>query len=395
MIGATSSRGIAIFLLAFAVRLAWVLLAGGRALEISDDAKAYNDLAVNLVERGRFVTVIDPPHRLDLPYAQRPPLTPFYLAAVYRAFGIRLVVAQLFLSLVAAGAAVLTFMIGTTVFSRGVGVISGGLVAVYPFFVFLSALPLTENLALPLYSSVVLVLVTGAGMWSTLRAIVVGVLLGLTALDRPQVIGMLPFLVILALVGERGRRLWKRFVFIGLTVAVAVAVVSPWLIRNRALIGRWFPISLQGGTALYMGNNPYSGTPIKKLLGGARGWYDDPRMGDSLQGLSPAEADRHAFHLAVDFVRHNPLKAAGFAINKSILFFYSYNDPVAKISWYSLLAISLIGFWLTRSQWQQLLPIYLLILQTLLTAAVFTSMPRFRAPVEPLFLLMAAVAIRR
>jgi len=41
------------------------------------------------------------------------------------------------------------------------------------------------------------------------------------------------------------------------------------------------------------------------------------------------------------------------------------------------------------------LPIHLLILQTVLTAAIFTSMPRFRAPVEPFFLLMAAFALHQ
>src|SRR5262249_16948524 len=137
----------------------------------------------------------------------------------------------------------------------------------------------------------------------------------------------------------------------------------------------------------------YSETPIKRLLGGARGWYDDPRMGDSLKGLSPADADRQALHLATGFIWHNPLKAAGLALQKSVIFFSSYDNPIARISWYPLLDLSLIGFWLTRRQWRRLLPAYLLTLQTVLTAALFTSMPRFRTPVEPLFLLMAAVAI--
>ena len=78
----THSRApLVLFVAALIVRLGWVLLAGSDALTYSDDARADHDLAVNLVQRHQFVTTIDPPHRLDVPYAQRPPLTPFALVA--------------------------------------------------------------------------------------------------------------------------------------------------------------------------------------------------------------------------------------------------------------------------------------------------------------------------
>ena len=91
-----------LFFVALIVRLGWVLLVGRHALAYSDDAKADHDLAVNLVERHQFVTAIDPPHRLDVPYATRPPLTPFALASVYLIFGPHLLAGQLFLACVGA-----------------------------------------------------------------------------------------------------------------------------------------------------------------------------------------------------------------------------------------------------------------------------------------------------
>jgi hypothetical protein len=68
---------------------------------------------------------------------------------------------------------------------------------------------------------------------------------------------------------------------------------------------------------------------------------------------------------------------------------------VHRASWYPVLALSVLGFLWSAKRWRELLPLHLLIIQTALIAMVFTSMPRFRAPVEPFFLLMAAVALDR
>jgi hypothetical protein len=71
----------------------------------------------------------------------------------------------------------------------------------------------------------------------------------------------------------------------------------------------------------------------------------------------------------------------------------TYANPVATLSWYPMFALSLLGFYWPAGRWRQLLPVYFLIVQTILTAAIFTLTPRFRAPVEPFFLLMVAYAV--
>jgi hypothetical protein len=49
----------------------------------------------------------------------------------------------------------------------------------------------------------------------------------------------------------------------------------------------------------------------------------------------------------------------------------------------------------TAAQHRALVPAYLLLVQTALIPVLFTSMPRFRAPIEPIVLLLAAVAVMR
>jgi 4-amino-4-deoxy-L-arabinose transferase-like glycosyltransferase len=391
--GAGKVAPLALVVAALIVRLGWVLLAGGGALEFSGDAKANHDLAVNLLGRHGYATTIDPPHRLDVPYATRPPLTPFALAATYFVFGPHLLVGQLVLVCLGALSVLAVYAVGKQLFSTRVGLIAGSLAAVYPFFVFLAAVPLTENLAILLYTLLAALLTMQDASRSLRHAVLTGCVLGLAALNRPQVLGFVPLLLLLVFVDVRGERL-KRLRWCGVSLASAAVIVAPWTVRNYCVIGGWFPISLQGGIVLYQGNSPFTQTALTRLQNGERGWYEDARWGAEFAGLSRLEADRKAFRLAMTFLRKHPEEALRYSVQKVGIFFRAYDHPVAGASWYPVFVLSLLGFYWTARRWRQLLPLYLLLGQTMLTAAMFTSMPRFRAPVEPIFLLMAAVAIQ-
>jgi 4-amino-4-deoxy-L-arabinose transferase-like glycosyltransferase len=375
---------------ALILRLCSVFILGENALAFSDDAKAYHDLGVNLVERRQFATTIDPPHRLDLPYSQRPPLTPFALASVYVVFGPDLLAGQLLMACLSALTVVGLYLLGKQLFSEAVGMLAGVFAAVYPFFLFLAAVPLTENLALLIYTLLALSL-TNKQARSSRYALATGGLLGLAALNRPQILGFLPLLPLLVLV-DAEREWVRRIRWLGVVLVCSAVVVTPWMIRNHMMFG-WVPISLQGGAALHQGNNPYTQSALNQLWAGKRGWYNDPRSGAELNGLLPLDADRKAFRLATSFMVDHPGQSLSFSLQKTGLFLSAYDHLIARASWYPVLAASLLGFFWTARRWRHLLPLYLLILQTLLTAAVFTSMPRFRAPVEQFFLLMAAFAV--
>lgn len=381
-----------LFVVALVLRVGWVLVGGRDALASSDDAKGYHDLAVNLVERHQFATSMDPPHRLDIPYATRPPLTPFALASVYLIFGPHLLAGQLLLACLGAMSVVALYLLGRQLFSEQVGLVAAVIAVGYPFFVFLSAVPLTENLAILLYILLAMLLTADGAKHNSRHAVLTGGVLGFSALDRPQILGFFPLLVLLAFANAKVP-MAKRMLWLCVALVCSAAVVTPWMIRNRLAIGAWFPVTLQGGAALYMGNNPYTQTPLTKLQEGARGWNDDPRWGSELAGLTPLEADRKAFLLATVFIRQHPGQSFNYSMQKVGLFFSAYNHAIARVSWYPVFALSLLGLFWTARQWRKLLPLHLLILQTILTAAIFTSMPRFRAPVEPFFVLMAAYAL--
>ena len=71
----------------------------------------------------------------------------------------------------------------------------------------------------------------------------------------------------------------------------------------------------------------------------------------------------------------------------------AYPNLIHKLSWYPIAVLSALSALWTVCQWQKLIPLYLLIGHTALIPVFFTSMPRFRAPIEPLLMVFAAYVI--
>jgi 4-amino-4-deoxy-L-arabinose transferase-like glycosyltransferase len=384
---------LALFVLALAVRGAYIWTSGAGAFALSSDAQTYHDIAVNLVTRHEFVSLLDPPHTLDGPYATRPPLTPLFLAAVYLVFGTHLLAGQLALAVVGALACVVLAMLGKRVFSPVVGLTAAVLAAVYPFFVFLSTVPLTENLAILLYATVVLQLVRLRDSTSQRDAWLAGILIGAAALNKPTILFYIPLVAVWVLVTYRAERLLSLKLAAALGLG-ALLVMAPWTMRNYASVGGMVPVTTQGGWTLYVANGVHADYSVSLLEAGATGWRYQPGYAAPLAGRSPIDSDREAGRLAFAFIREHPREFAALAARKVRIFWGTYPHVLHRWSWWGIAGLALIGLVLAGSAAHRTLaPGYLLVLQTAAIPVFFTSMPRFRAPIEPLILLLAAVPL--
>lgn len=385
--------GLAIFSIALAVRLLYVLFAGNTSVGVSADARGYHDIALNLITRHHYITTMDPPHRLDFPYAIRPPLTPFFLAAVYSVTWPSWRVGQVALAFVGAIGCVLVGALGSRLFGPATGLVAGLLASVYPFFVFLASVPLTENLAIPLHVALVLLLIEIGERGGWRHAVAAGVVVGLLALNKPSIFGFIPLLAIWLLLRYR-RVLPRALGMLAIILVVSMAVIAPWTFRNFRVVGGLVPVTIQGGWTMYAGVGPPAEYSISLLENGAQGWY-------FLRGAFPAgidsgpiaETDREMGRRALAFILEHPRTFLNQAWRKLLIFWGAYPYAVHKVSWAVVAVLSLIGVGMTARHWRTLVPIYLLILQTSSLPVLFSSMPRFRAPIEPFLLVFAAVPL--
>jgi 4-amino-4-deoxy-L-arabinose transferase-like glycosyltransferase len=187
------------------------------------DASHYLSIA-DSVSKGRgFASVF--PYLWMHATAFRPPLYPLILGGLFTVTGTRVGVAQALNVALGCLVVILTAMVAARMAGRAAGLAAGGLVAVYPPLLANDGVPLTEPLALALMLGVVLALMAR-------QPATVGVLSGLLVLTRPSAQLLVPVVAIwLGVVGVP----WRRVL---VCVAVAGAVVAPWLVRNEIAFGK-------------------------------------------------------------------------------------------------------------------------------------------------------------
>jgi 4-amino-4-deoxy-L-arabinose transferase-like glycosyltransferase len=182
------------------------------------------------------------------PTAFRPPLYPVVLASVY-AVGGGQTAGRLLQALLGVAVVALIYMISERLWDRRVAAVAGAIAAVFPPLVLYSATLLTEPLFVLLVLAALLVTLEFRRGERLRWAIAAGVLSGLAALTRGN--GIL--LVVAAGLGVWTMR--PRFSRTALTPPLVVALVAlvtvmPWVIRNTIVFDRFVGISTQGGTLL-------------------------------------------------------------------------------------------------------------------------------------------------
>ncbi len=257
------------------------------------DGREYDAVARDLVERGTYGT-----------QTLRPPGYPTLIAGVYSVFGTDLRTLRAVEAVLGTAAVAVVGAVGVAAFGAPAGWLAAALMALHPILVFLPSTQYSENTLVLLlalaFGAVVAAWRRGGLAWWALA----GALFGLAALVRPNTVVLLPGLALgLLPVLRRERRPWA---VPALVAALAlVAVVTPWVVRNHAVHGRWFFIATGGGRQFWVGNN-------FRATGETRAptqWNAAER--DSLHRL-PDEIERERWHYreGMRFVRAEPGRAA-------------------------------------------------------------------------------------
>lgn len=279
-----------IFLLAFAVRLAyWERSAAFGRYDLSYDDDEYFKLSL-LFADGEFFR--DP---YPLRYTRAPGL-PLVLAPIFASFGPRIEIALLFQVLLSVAMVALMYVAARRAFGKNAGLAAAALMAISPTYASTAgSMLLTETL----FSFVVLLFLYLLWRWTeegmTLpRALAAGLVLGFGVLVRPSLMYFSLIAIAWFLFHERAR--WKSAIPRAALLLVGMVVVFlPYTYRNYLVYDRVMLVDSLGGWNIWRDHR----TPDDDF------WTTLPTI------ENPADRDRYAMQRGIQNILADPVRQIG------------------------------------------------------------------------------------
>ena len=393
------------------------------------DAAAYAAIAANL-ERGEGFTA---GAAATQPSSNYSPGLPLLVAGAYELTGgVHERLARVLLAFAGTLSVLFAYLIGRRLrramhlggqgppnASRGVvtGLIAAAAVAVYPALLEYQGMLMSEPLAATLLSGAVLAMLWAVDREGMAPWLLPGVLLGATAMVRPEYLGV-AFLLGLTVLARGARGDWRRsLAAAAILLAGVVLIVVPWTVRNVVALDRAVPISTGGGQVLFAGTYlPSDGDPEQvgaEVVARHPGLFDpaaaqELRLEQILARLAAQrypdlETDRALARMGREQLRDDlaerPLEYAGFLAAKAgRIWSHGPRDVMREPVWtalhWALVGFGLLGLCLLaqRRRWEALVLATAFLGITALSALLVAS-PRRVLVVLPLVAALAATGM--
>ena len=348
----------------------------------------------------------------------RAPLYIWFLGTTYAVFGhdpgVAPRVLQAVLGALACG---LLCLLGARLFDERTGLIAGLVMAATWTLVYFDG----ELLIVPLLvflDTLLLLLLARARELGTRRAwAAAGVVLGVSALARPNVLLFAPAVCAWILWLERPHALGRRLATVAVFTLAVCAPVLPVTLRNKLVAGELVLISSQGGVNFFIGNNPVSDGTTAIVPGTSADWWEGHDQTHQIvaQALghppTDAEVSRWFFDRSFEFWREQPGLALSKLGEKGLMFLsrqewannkciYTFAEEFAP--WTARLPF---GFWIIgplgllglllalRRDPSRLFPLWAFVAVYALSVIAFFVNARFRQPLLPALILLGAYAL--
>lgn len=432
---------VAILLLALGVRI-WEVERTSSYRPIND-GQSYLTLASEVAHHGDYLDSHAPRSGAGGsigPTAYFPPAYPYFLAGVdlldghTSGGGQSVHDARLATAALGAVSVAVLGLVAFEAFGAAVALVAMLIAAVYPPFIALSGTPYSENL---------LIVFELAAVWAGLRAqraanpwpllAAAGVFGGLATLTHQNGVVILVPLIFCAAecvrrwtsrrratsgAGERPPRgsarrpAWVVLAGPAVLLVTAALTIVPWTIRNEVVLHRFIPVSDEMGITLAGTYNPSSAAdhqiPYRwKYYGGVPAFASIAR--DSLHLTEPALSDR-LVTAALHYIGHHPLAPAqvayhnlrrlleleGSAAWRTSAASIGLKGAITRLGVYAFWIVAVLaaaGLFTRRARrapsWLWAVPILLALSVILVNAET----PRFRSPIDPYLIMLAACAL--
>ena len=353
----------------------------------------------------------------------RAPLYPFFLTLLIKIFGEDLYFLRIVQILIGSLSCVLIYLLARRLFNSRVALLASLFACFYAPFIFYEAEFQDTFLIIFLDILLVYLLFLAQKKPSLFRFFLSGIILGLSAIARPNILLFAVFIP-----------LWIFFYFrkkISLRIAlnfVAFFLLGICLIVLPVILVNYFAgkdfviIAWQGGINFYLGNNPYA-SGYKAVASGIRTtwegiYFDSINLSRKSTGRELKFSQTQTFWLkqGFNFIFEQPFLASklylkkialflgGYEIseNPNIYFFWSHPQNLLKpLLWKKiiyfpaglLLPLAWLGVFLSFREWKKHSLVLGFIFTYMLSVILFFVNTRFRLPVMPFLLIFSAFTI--
>jgi 4-amino-4-deoxy-L-arabinose transferase-like glycosyltransferase len=407
---------IGIFGVALIVRVLYNII-GAHDYYPLHDSLTYQTIAFNILDEHCYCLL---PH---LPTVDRAPLWPAIIAAIYGILGPHDRTVRLFLCIVGSATCVLIYFFARDLFSKRIGILAGLFAAIYPFLFIYDAWLYSESLYIFLLLAFCYTLyrLQRSPHWSLM--LLSGVLLSLLSLTRPNGPAILALFLVWAFVMGRTKQIPRHAVIRSAIIVTIVffAFIAPWTIRNYEVTHAFVPTAVGDGKVLLGAYNdkiidphyfngyylgvwviPNQSTPQiadrfpADCAGSCEVTRDNTYKADAVQWME-THISKMPYLLGLHFINmwQTNTQEADLAINR-------FPDrPVSRlvvemmqVMTPVLFALAALGLVVTlRRRWRELLFFYMIIALTIVQCIILYGIPRFRAPIEPMLIILGAGAV--
>lgn len=307
---------------------------------------------------------------------------------------------------------------GSRLFDRRVGLIAGLAAALYAPLIAHDGIYLSECLVVLLNAAALAVLLRarddGRGwLWA-----LGGILIGLSAITRPNVLLWLPWVVAWVVLdrapGTPARRAWARAAVVAAGAGLLLALI---VARNYRVSGDPVLVMSDGGIVFYIANNRLDQGP-SYIWPRSEALFElgqlDPthriarETASRILGreLTHSESSRFWMQQGLEFIRAEPMRYLWLTWRKFVYYWRDYEVPdtmAQHVAIRSLRALPLLTFGMVAPlgvlgmalglrRWRRHLLLYGLIATYLVTALAFGVESRYRLPMMPALLPLAGFA---
>ncbi len=233
-----NKKPILIFAIVFFAEFLVILILiqiNGIGIFFRGDGRDYQNLANNLIYHQTLAITPEPPY---LPTNFRVPIYPFWLAFIYLIF--QSYNAAVFVgALVFAISAPLVYLIGREIFTEKIALIAALLSGLEPWAFFQSGFLTAEQIFMPIFLLSIYFFCRYLKSGTTLQLCLASLILGIAALTRPAALFFVAIFIFLAFIFELRHSIWQSFRASALIFLIFIAVLTPWLIRNKIVLDNW------------------------------------------------------------------------------------------------------------------------------------------------------------